>query len=302
VDPRLVPKDSVFGCWGNADDPEYYGGRQYGEMLKVVTPVIRQADPKAQVWIGGLLLDRPIANSGCGLPSCGRPEWFLKGILQAGAGPYFDVLAYHAYLYYGGPKVDPDILTTSIWYPTWGGITVGKARFLRQILQSYGVNNKSLSSNETALLYPSGIPEESFYQAQADHVVRSYTRALAENISSLFWFTLEGPEWRYSGLLNHGNPNPSFIAYQQLIQRLNNARFIGTVTYNAIIEAYAFDNRQQKIQVVWTKMDQTIEVQIPGAKFIAAYSRDGNPITPTPSGQDYLLSVGFSPVYLVFAP
>jgi hypothetical protein len=49
-------------------------------------------------------------------------------------------------------------------------------------------------------------------------------------------------------------------------------------------------------------MDQTIEVQIPEAKFIAAYSRDGNPITPTPSGQDYLLSVGFSPIYLVFAP
>ncbi len=301
VDPRLVPKDSVFGCWGNADEPDYYGGRQYGEMLKVVTPAIRQADPGAKVWIGGLLLDSPSTSTGCGLSNCGRPEWFLKGILQAGAAPYFDVLAYHSYLFYSGPKVDPDISTTSDWYP-WGGVVVGKARFLRQTLQSYGVDNKPLSSDETGLLYYSGTPGESFYQAQADHVVRSYTRALAENISSVFWYTLEGPGWRYSGLLNNGNPNLSFIAYQQLIQRLKDASYLGTVSYDANIEAYAFDNRQQKIQVVWTKMDQTIELQIPGAKFIAAYSRDGNPITPTPSGQDYLLSVGFSPIYIVFAP
>ena len=211
------------------------------------------------------------------------------------------MVAYHSYLLYSGSNVDADIISTNVWY-SWGGATVGKARFIRQILQSYGVDNKSLSNDESGLLYYSGTPGDSFYQAQADHLVRSYTRALAENISILFWYTLEGPGWRYSGLLNNVSPNPSFIAYQQLIQRLKNTRYIGTVSYNPGIEAYSFDNRQQRVHVVWTKTDQNINLTIPGVKFIAAYGRDGNPITPIASGQDYQLSVGFSPIYIVLVP
>src|SRR5262245_2034602 len=55
VDPRLVGPDNGYGCWGDIQDP-FYGGRHYGEMLKVVGPAIKAADPSAQVWIGGLLL------------------------------------------------------------------------------------------------------------------------------------------------------------------------------------------------------------------------------------------------------
>src|SRR5690606_32739206 len=56
VAPEQVPNDSVFGCWGNMSDP-YYGGAYYAEMLKVVYPAIKKADPLAQVVFGGLLLD-----------------------------------------------------------------------------------------------------------------------------------------------------------------------------------------------------------------------------------------------------
>ena len=46
----------MFGCW---DDPEdaYYGGEYYAEMLKVVYPVIKEADPEAKVLFGGLLYE-----------------------------------------------------------------------------------------------------------------------------------------------------------------------------------------------------------------------------------------------------
>ena len=307
VDPVLVPKDSPFGCWGDNMDP-YYGGRHYGEMLKVVTPVIKQADALAKVWIGGLLLDRPNTppNPNCGLPDCGRPELFLKGILVAGASPYFDILAYHAYSVYTNEIKDHDNdLTLSQWYPL-GGLVLGKARFLRQITQTYGVD-KPLVINEVSLTCPEYLawcnpPGDSFYQMQADFLVRSFTRALAENITGFYWYTLEGPGWRNSGLLNNGTPNPSFNAYKQLIQRLQNTHYIRSVNYNSGIEAYEFDTRQQIIHVLWAKTDQIINLQIPGAKFIAAYLRDGDPISPTPVGSDYELSVGFSPIYIVFEP
>jgi hypothetical protein len=58
VDPDLVGIDSSFGCWGNIDDPTY-GGRHYGEMLKVVSQAIKAQDPAAKVWVGGLLLGTP---------------------------------------------------------------------------------------------------------------------------------------------------------------------------------------------------------------------------------------------------
>jgi len=115
IDPRLVPVDNIFGCWGDKDDP-FYGGRHYGEMLKVVTPAIKAADHKAQVWVGGLLLDNPNTQ-----PENGLMGNFLAGILEVGAGPYFDILPYHAYFGYYGQKVDWDngnIYTD--WYP-WGG-------------------------------------------------------------------------------------------------------------------------------------------------------------------------------------
>ncbi|RMF45718.1 MAG: hypothetical protein D6755_07625, partial [Anaerolineae bacterium] len=66
IDPGIVPfKDSgIMGCWGDASDP-YYGGGYYAEMLKVVYPAIKAADPQAQVLIGGLLLDCDPADPDC---------------------------------------------------------------------------------------------------------------------------------------------------------------------------------------------------------------------------------------------
>lgn len=105
VDSDLVPVDNIFGCWGDNDDP-YYGGQHYGEMLKVVGAAIKQADPTARVWIGGLLLARPDSapNPNCSIPGKCRPELFLEGILRASAASSFDIVGYHAYPYYLGVK------------------------------------------------------------------------------------------------------------------------------------------------------------------------------------------------------
>ncbi len=296
VDPTLVPPDQVFGCWGDIDDP-YYGGRHYGEMLKVVTPSIKAADPKAKVIIGGLLLDAPVP-----LPGEGNPQRFFEGILVTGAAPYLDIVAYHSYPSYTGRLHDYD-LANQEWL-AWGGWTLGKARFLRAAMASFGVS-KPVMLNETALgcnsdWYACDPPPIEFFQAQANYLVRVFTRARSEDIQGLSWYTLNGPGWRSTGLLDeNGVPRPAYWAYQQLASQLNRSLYEGTVTYGSDVEAYSFVRAKERVHVAWS-LDYTADtISVSQSSFLAAYDRDGTALSPVASGTSYQFSVGFSPIYLV---
>lgn len=301
VDPDLVKPDNVFGCWGDIDDP-YYGGKHYGEMLKVVGKAIQEEDPTAQVWIGGLLLDLPETTN----PRKGRPELFLKGILESGAAPYFDIVPYHSYPPYQGERIDHDNAIGGPW-DSWGGGYVGKARYLRQIMDQYGVD-KPVFLNETGLMCPPYYewcdpPDEQFYQMQADHIVRSFVRAVSEDVMGVIWYTINGPGWRYTGLLEGDkDPKPVYTAYQHLNRRLQNTRYAGKVDYGDGIEAYAYSKGAEQVHLMWAEENQTLTVSIPQAEFIEAYDRDGNILTPESVGSDYLLQVSFEPIYVVLNP
>ncbi|MBK9711160.1 MAG: hypothetical protein IPO81_07450 [Kouleothrix sp.] len=301
VDPRLVPPDNGYGCWGDIKDP-YYGGRTYGEMLKAVVPTIRAADPLAQIWIGGLLLDNPNTTE----PNRGRPELFLQGILAAGAAPYFDIVPYHAYSHYAHAVVDADLGLGGPW-DSWGGLAAGKARFLRNIMQQYNVD-KPLFLNETALLAtdltPCGTacppPDAAFYEMQAMYLVRAFTRAFSEHVQAITWFTINGPGWRYSGLTDANyNPTPAYRAFQVFSSQITGA--IGSPTpidYGNGVEAYAYNKGDRQIQAVWAKQDQTLAISIPQASFVAAVDRYGNPVSAIPNGTDYVVLVRFDPIYV----
>jgi hypothetical protein len=310
VDPNLVRPDNHYGCWGDMND-QYYGGERYGEMLKVVTPEIKAEDPQAQVWVGGLLLDHP--NSLEKDPKRGRPELFLQGILEAGAEDDFDVVPYHWYPPFVNEIIDHD---NALVYPygygesPWnelGGGTVGKAKFLKQILEQYQVD-KPVFLNESGLICPEYYtwclpPDGSFYQHQADYVVRSYVRGFGGGVMGFTWYTLEGPGWRYTGLLDGNyNPKPVYTAYQQMGVQLAYADYVGTVDFGAGIEAYQFSKGYANIHVVWAETDQELMITVPKSEFIGAWDRDGKVIEPTKKPVNYQIPVGFSPIYVLTSP
>jgi hypothetical protein len=307
IDPDLVLIDSQFGCWGNDKDP-YYGGQHYGEMIKVVAPAIRTGDPAASIWLGGLLLASPQSNN----PQAGHPEFFLQGILQSGAASSFDIVPYHWYPSYQQIRMDYDLGYGTDWEARGGG-TVGKARFLRSVMQSYSIS-KPLSMNETGLgcpydwvMYdwckPPAYPDSQFFDMQADYIVRSFTRGYNEGVASMMWYTLNGPGWRSTGLLDGtSSARPAYYAYQTLISKLQDTHRLGAVHYSAEIEGYAFQSWHVQLQILWTVADTYQTISIPQAYFIAAYNRQGILINPTLENGNYQISVGFSPIYIVRNP
>ncbi|WP_333691870.1 cellulase family glycosylhydrolase [Chloroflexus sp.] len=301
VDPSLLSGTEPFGCWGDKND-EYYGGERYGRMLRVVTPAIRTADPGAKVIFGGLLMDRP-ANT---LPSHeGKPFNFLEGALRAGAAPFFDILAFHAYAVFYPALSNTDIdLTQGVW-ASRGGLTLGKVRFLRDVLQRYGVN-KPIILNETGLRCWQPCGNLALHeQAQANHLIRSSMRAFANGVEAYIWYTLQGAGWQDSGLLD-GNqqPRPAYTAMKVAIERLNEVRFPpqSFTGYGTGLEAYRFSGNNFALDVIWSVDATTRTITLPQSSFIAAYRRDGSPLTPAISGGNVTLNVGFENIYLKRIP
>jgi hypothetical protein len=295
------------------DDP-YYGGGHYGEMLKVVTPMLRAALPSARVWLGGLLLATPNSPG-----NEGYPERFLEGVLLAGAGPYFDVLPYHWYPSYyryfpcdgcAQERTDYDLTPFSNW-SAWGGGSAGKAVFLNSVLSKYQLT-KSLSLNETALgcveqYFIGGCdpsPDEEFLQAQADFIGRASLRAINAGVTYYSWFTLVD-EWRYTGLLAEERAiKPVYVSYQNLIRQYGAGIFRGAVYYGSGIESYAIQREQTLVHVLWTVTDEIRTVSFPAGKLLEIYDRDGMSIpvpAPQSDGKIYY-NVSYSPTYFHLAP
>jgi len=293
-DASLHSGDAAYGCWGD-ENTSYYGGEHYGEMLKVVYPAIKEADPSARVLVGGLLLgkhpDHPLAGTN-------PPARFLEGILSAcGDQDCFDIVSFHGYPHYTGQLEDWEITSLDNW-ANWGGLVAGKAEYLNQLMSSHGVD-KPLMHTEGALICSSCTElTPDLQEAQADYVVQLYTRNMALDILGTIWFTLEGPGWRWSGLLNPDlSPKPVYNAFKFMTEELKDAQYAGTVTGYPGLKGYTFQGKDKTVRVLWSPDNTTRNIDEPGG-LIQAFDKYGNNITPI-GGQ---IAIGFSPVYIETTP
>ena len=302
VDRRVVPDNNFYGCWGDYDD-DYHGGGYYAEMLKRVYPAVKSVDPEAQIHIGGLLLEcDPTDPYPPGL-KCGEGN-FLEGILRNGGGGYFDIVSFHGY----GPYIGS--LEWDETWPTWaprGGVVLGKADFLREVMARKGVNNKPLFHSEAGLLCPStdtvncNPPGSDFYEAQADYVIRVNVRNIAAKIIGTSWYTLSGPGWSNSGLLDDNqNPRPAYYSFQFMAEELRNANYIKNVgLYSSqykFLKVYEFSKSEKRIWVIWASDEQPSTITLP-VETTKVFDKYGDDITPT-NGQ---IAIN-SPVYVELTP
>lgn len=284
VDPVLVHPRSVFGCWGNHLGL-YYGGDYYAEMLKRVYPAIKNADPEAQVLLGGLLLDcdpnQPPVDKDCHAGN------FLEGVLQNGGGDYFDIVSFHGYTPYFGPEtVLPYELYMDDHNPSWehlGGVVDGKINFIRQVMSKYQVD-KPIFHTEGALmcaeynLIDCEEPGELFFDAQAEYATRRYVRNWANGVGATIWYQFEGPGWRYGGMLDEDqNPKPVYEALLFMSSMLSDTTYLGEISDFDGLQGYEFTAPDKQIWVLWSPEQVDISIQVPD-RVNNIYDKFGNEI------------------------
>jgi hypothetical protein len=278
VDPELAMDfgpQVPFGCWGDPGDP-YYGGRYYATMLKAIYPRIKEADPDAQVLVGGLLMSCNPNGAGCLNNLDRQAGMFFEGILVNYGGGSFDGVAFHNYDYHligvlGG-------YFSYKWNSSWinsGPALIAKANFLNDLLEKYGVSEKYLMNTETALLCggfndpPGGPgcesdPSSTFELTKAYYVAQAYTASAALGLKANIWYSLSG--WRNSGLLyNDQTPRPAYLAFQfsrQILGDLSEGEALTSLDTGGDEDILGYKFEQPDGRVLWViwSQDGTTEI------------------------------------------
>jgi hypothetical protein len=296
--------DGSFGCWGDVD-ADYYGGQYYGQMLQVVYPAMKAADPGVNVMVGGLLLGcdpvHPPAGSSC------VESTFLKGILASGAGNSFDGISFHAYDYSSRTSDRNQIgqYSNSNWNSAWnttGPVTLRKAAFLRNLLSQFGVNQKFLMNTELAVLCgPLGedacLNDGVTVITQAYYVAQSYAASLADGYRASIWYSVLGG--RSNGLLTSElEPLPAYYAYQFTATELGRASFRGKPSLPTGLMGYQFSKGSKTIWVIWASSSQEKTLTLPSTPTtVYRVGEDGHPV---PISATSILTVGVAPVFIEF--
>jgi hypothetical protein len=291
-----------FGCWGDPNDP-YFGGGYYAQMLKVVYPQIKAADPEAQVLLGGLLLDcdprnPPETSVGSGVLKDCSPARFLDGILTNDGGPYFDGISFHAYDYYSFREGK---YSNSNWHSTSdlnGVVSLPKVGYLQERLNAYGITDKYLLNTESGLICGSTGKEEGcltdeFARTKAAYIVHTNTAAFSLGLRANIWYSLMG--WRGSELVNSSYQSlPAYDAFNVNFHFMKDAIYRRQIMDYPNLFIYEFEKPQGVLWVMWSKMGDVETVQLPFQPS-AVYDLYGNSLGLSPE-----MIVNYAPVYIEF--
>lgn len=290
--------DGFLGCWGNVNDHAFYGGSEYGDMLEVVYPAAKAANPSIQILVGGLLLD---CDPDLGIKDC-TSSYFLKGILESGAKNAFDGVAFHSGDYYLGQIGKYHNPNFAAAWNTTGPAATAKASFLNKILAQYGAAGKYLVDTEAGIkcidLVQCPLPAYGFEETKAYYVVQDGAAALAGYYRANIWYSVYGD--RFSGLLTQNNqPLPAYYAFQFMAARLENHAFSRNVTAYPGVRGYEFSTATgEKLWVVWSLDGLAHTITLPAQP--ASLDR----ITPSgaPEGLvvSVIISVGVAPVFIQY--
>jgi hypothetical protein len=227
----------------------YWGhfGAEYAQMLCAVYPVIKAANPRAQVVLGGLAYDNFEDQGG------GFVREFLDDVLAAGGGQCFDVMNFHYY-----PVFQP------VWAPYGAGLS-GKANYLYDRLRQYGLADKRMICTEAGW----HSDYESTPEIQARYVVKLFAQSLASHLDMMIWWTWIDPGGYYgaNGLLTQGlQRKPAFYAYQTAARLLGRAAFQRALSAaelgNPALEGYLFTSSGAPLYVFWSNDGQSRSVAL----------------------------------------
>ena len=177
---QLWNEPNIYPEWGNYPiSPE-----QYTDLLKIGATRAREADPNV-VIIAGALASTIALQPAAEPPNNALNDLvFLQRMYDAGAAPYFDIMAMQAYGLWSGPtdrRMHPRVMN------------YGRPQFVRDLMVANGDATKPIWISEMAWnAVPDEVADKRFGQVtpeqQARYAVMAYQRAQAE--------------WPWAGVIN----------------------------------------------------------------------------------------------------
>ncbi len=281
-----------WGLWG-------HNGTGYAQMLQMLYPVVKAANPRANLVMGGLAMDS--------FEEYGGPfdRQFLDDVLTACHGKQcFDTMNFH---YYPPARYE--------WEP-YGPDVVGKANYVKQRLAAHGFTNIKLTCTEISWgsKPPTDPADWTSPELQDRYVIKAFVRGMAAGLESLTWYTMkETGETYLPGLVQADNqPKSSYWVYQKMASMLAGVEYQRGLTLSETgsskIEGYVFTaSRGCRLDVVWTE-DQTHfnpsdDPQLPlvvDARLLRAVDKYGNETWLTSTTGKITVVVRGSPLYLEY--
>jgi polysaccharide biosynthesis protein PslG len=154
--------------WGNAAP----NPTEYVAMLKGCYSAIKTADPKALVMSAGL------SPTGNGLPAAMPDADFLRGMYEAGAAPYFDLLGAHAPGFKAAPETSPDAVAQDAALGGQRFFCFRRVEDLRAIMLQFGDGEKQVAILEFGWTTDPIHKDYAWFavseQTKADYMVRAF--------------------------------------------------------------------------------------------------------------------------------
>jgi hypothetical protein len=231
-----------WGCWGDSDDdvPGCGDANDYAALLQLLHPVVKEANPRAKLVLGGLALDW-FAPDGPFDPD------FLDTVLAACEGrACFDVMNFHYY-----PPFRSE-------WESYGTAIIGKANYVRERLAAAGRADVPVICTETTWDSSASWGSD---ELQSRYAIKAYVRGIAADLDVVTWYWARDSEaGGGAGLLDVSlQPKDSYWAFRGMARMLTHALYLRRLTPaetgDARIEGYVFQTPRGRLDVVWTEDD-----------------------------------------------
>jgi hypothetical protein len=278
--------------------------QKYSEILRVGFNEVKSVDPDAVVSFGGVLMpDYEIEPSGVE---------FIDSVFNVmpEAGNYFDVLAFHPYMYPYPPSIPPEQESP----PSQGSI-ITMIDSIKENLSDRGAGEKPLWITEVGWPVVKNITEE----LQAAYLIRSLLLSAVKGVEIYCWYTTYDEDGtlfpeaeNYFGLIKHYNPELKDEAEPKLAYvALKNLSSISKGFYIMFDDYKMSENvykvtlvnpvTDDKLYVLWTdNFTQKTEIKMESNnyKVIDIY---GEEITPEVVDSHLVIALSATPVYVLFS-
>ena len=198
---QLWNEPNIYPEWGSYPiSPE-----DYTRLLKIAATRAREADPDAVIIAGALASTIALQPDAAPPGNALNDLLFLQRMYDAGAAPYFDIMAMQAYGLWSGPtdrRMQPRVMN------------FGRPQFVRDLMVANGDADKPIWISEMAWnAVPDEIPDKRFGQVsleqQAEYEPLAYQRALEEwpwaGVVNTWYLKRATDEW-----LKQGKPEAYF--------------------------------------------------------------------------------------------